>query len=62
MPPKIWDHLFVDAREVSIGPFFNIDIFSIEPRNIGIPVLNIALSYDGIGFAAIVAYAPKHLL
>ena len=43
------------CREDNIGPLPNIDIFDIEPPNIGIPVLNIALSYNDIGFAAMVA-------
>ena len=42
-------------REGNIGPFSNINIFDIEPLNIGIPVLNIALLFNGIGFPAIVA-------
>ena len=49
------------ARDGNIGPFSNIDIFDIEPPNIGIPVLNIALLYNGIGFPATIAEAPKHL-
>jgi hypothetical protein len=47
--------MLVTNREGNIGPFSNIDIFDIEPPNIGVPVLNIALLQNSIGFAAIVA-------